>query len=137
MGWVSYFEDIEKRTSELEDTIERIQMGEIPFIDGNRSKAVDIAKQIRTLVRDLEATIRRLGSEDGRVLGDILDLEERIAKLTSENEWQSNQLKKAFEQICKLREERDEDRKKFQFVVNKFNEGGITEVRRYLMSIRV
>jgi len=135
MGWVSYLEDIHKRTEELETAIEQIRSGQIPYVDGNRARVVDIARAIRSLVGELQATLRRLGPEDSQRVDEILGFKERITTLESENKWMSTKLKEAFEQISRLRKERDGERKKFQFVVTKFREGGIVEVRRYLMNI--
>ena len=81
MGWVSFLEDIEKRTADLESMIEGIQKGAIAYTDPNRAKVADVARQIRNLVGDLQANLRRLGPEDSRRVDEILGFDDIFEKI--------------------------------------------------------
>lgn len=136
MGWVSFLEDIQKRVEELDLTIERIKTGEVPYVDGNRAKVVDIAKHIRVLVGDLQGTLRKLSPEDSEIVSEIVSFKERISSLSIDKERLEKELKSAYEMVAKLKEDCDDEKKKLEFIVNKFRNGGPDELRSYLRKLR-
>jgi chromosome segregation ATPase len=132
MGWVSYLEDIKKQAEHLEQLCQAISTGQYPATDGYRAKVMDIAKAVRRQIGDLENVLRLLSPESQRIVNEILHLRKENDRIEKENAQLRSNLKEAYVQNEKLREERDEERKKFRFVVRTYTEGGITKLVRYL-----
>ena len=134
MGWVSYLEDIQKHAEDLERLIERIHLGEIPYVDENRAKVVDITKQIRVMVGRLEKTLRNLGPDDQAIIDENVSSKQLIAKLNVENQRLESDLKQAYEQANKFKEQFEDEWKKHRFTINKYIESP-SEFSRYVLKL--
>ncbi|MGA3286396.1 MAG: hypothetical protein ABSD46_03105 [Bacteroidota bacterium] len=134
MGWVSYLEDIKKRAEDLEAIVEQIHRGDIAYTDKNRARVKTISRQIWTLVGNLEKTLRSLGPADIEIIDENVSLKEERTKLITHKEHLESELKKAYEQVAKFKEDCEDEKLKHRFTIDKILHEGLSEVRHYLRS---
>ena len=134
MGWVSYLEDIKKRAEDLEAIVEQIQRGDIAYTDENRARVKTISRQIWTLVGNLEKTLRSLGPADNEIIDENVNLKQEQSKLIANKERLESELKKAYEQVAKFKEDCEDEKLKHRFTIDKILHEGLSEVRHYLRS---
>lgn len=135
MGWVSYVEDIKRRFEELDDLVQGIESGSIPYTDTVRGRLSDISRHLRVRIANLERTLRQLGPDDKKLIEDVVESGEKVEDITREKERIENELKKAYEQVGKFKDERDDHRQRFEYVARLFIDKSGLALRHYLIQI--
>jgi uncharacterized coiled-coil DUF342 family protein len=66
---------------------------------------------------------------------EVIESQEKVNNLTREKERIENERKKAYEQVSKLKDERDGHRQRFEYVTTLFLRKGAHALREYLIGI--
>ena len=136
MALAKFFEEIKEKHLELMHLVERIHRGEVPYENEQRKRVLEFRDTITQLIRNAEETWNHIGPEDQLIIDEKLELEREVKRLNKRILELESEIKNAEMVNYKIRDEREETNKKFQFVIETYRKHGVAELIKYLNRLR-
>ena len=130
-----YTVDVIKRFEELDDIVEGVESGRVPYSDPNRKKIRDITRQLRREFENWEYMIGLVNGDKADLLSELHYLREEKRKLLGQVRYLEEENKTANKQVLEAKEERELAKLRVATMVKMIRGNHFHELRKFISNL--